>query len=466
MGRSARMLIMLVVALVAAFSVAAASASATFVKVRVETNTSNSVHGLVDRTPVTIAANAPDLQIPDDSVAVPPDPQPTHACPAASPLGAVLSVPNVPASAKYLTATHAFTLAKVKSLPGTFLTKQPTWEIWVGGRKETGDLCRPLTADDDFREVLAVLRCEPSLTAPRANEFCFPAGYNPLKLRIDIVGDWAPIETYVTQGAVKVQVVVAESGGAQHPSSTASVGTDENIKPVLVDQRFQDGTASIPFTAPGDHVVYATDNFAIPDRIPVCSSNGADGFCGNPFKPPPDFDPTPGPCDTNGADGRCGTIDTTGPPVEVNNIKQGQVFRTKKGPTGVNGITNFGLDPNGLRDVRVRLTRTVVQKVKIKPKKKKKGKASKKKAKVRYRKTKVCTYWNDGTLLFQRAKRCGAAGGQWFQTDLSDLRDTFKYDFALRLPKGTYLLEVQSADENGSLDPPTPGRNILKFVVK
>jgi hypothetical protein len=465
MGRSARMLIAVIVALVATFSVVAASASAAFVKVRVETNTSNTLHGLVDRTPVTIAANAPDLQIPDDSVVTPPAPQPTHACPAASPLGAVLSVPNVQVSATYLTATNA--LAKVKNVPSTTSTvKPPSWEIWVGGKRETGNLCRPLTADDEAREVLALLRCYPAQTAPPPGNPCFPDAYKPLKLRVDIVGDWAPIETYVTQGAVKVQVVVAESGGAQAPSKTATVGTDENIKPVLVDQRFQDGTASIPFTAPGDHIVVATDGFAIPDRIVVCSSNGGDGFCGNPFKPPPDFDPTPGPCETNGADGRCGTIDTTGPPVEVNNIKQGQTFRTKKGPAGVNGITNYGIDPNGLRDVRLRLTRTVVQKVKIKPKTKKKGKASKKKAKVRYRKTKVCTYWNDGTLLFQRAKRCGAAGGQWFQTDLSDLRDTFKYDFALRLPKGTYVLEVQAADENGSLDPPTPGRNILKFVVK
>jgi hypothetical protein len=457
MGRSARMLITVIVALVATFSVVAASASAAFVKVRVETKTSNTLHGLVDRTPVTIPAGAPDLPIPDDSTPVNP---PTHACPAASPLGAVLSVPNVQVSATYLTATNTFTLATVKNVPAsTSKVKPPSWEIWVGGRKETGDVCRPLTADDEFREVLAVLRCYPGQTAPPPDNPCFPDGYKPLKLRVDIVGDWAPIETYVTQGAVKVQVVVAESGGAQAPSKTATVGTDENIKPVLVDQRFQDGTASIPFTAPGDHIV------VIPDRIAVCSSNGGDGFCGNPFRPPPDFDPTPGPCDTNGADGRCGTVDTTGPPVEVNNIKQGQVFKPKRGPAGVNGITNFGIDPNGLRDVRLRLTRTVVQKVKVKPKKKKKGKASKK-AKVRYRKTKVCTYWNDGTLLFQRAKRCGAAGGQWFQTDLSDLRDTFKYDFALRLPKGTYLLEVQSADENGSLDPPTPGRNILKFVVK
>jgi hypothetical protein len=464
MGRSARMLIAVPVALVATLSVAAASAPAAFVKVRVETNTANVVHGFVDRTPVTIPANAPAFQIPDDSAATPPE---THACPAASPLGAIMSVPNLQVSATYLTATSSFALTKVKSFPGTFATKPPTWEIWVGGKKETGDLCRPLTGDDEFREVLAFLRCDPLNSAPRPNENCFPATYNPLKLRIDTVGDWAPIETYVTQGAVKVQVMTAESGGGQHPTTTATVGTDENIREVQVDQRFQDGTASVPFTNPGDHIVYARDAFGIPDRISVCSSNGADGFCGNPYKPPPDFTPPDGPCDTNGHDGRCGTVDTTGPPVEVNNIKQNQVFKPKKGPTGVNGITNFAIDPNGLRDVQLRLTRVVTQKVKVKPKKKKrKGKASKRRPKVRYRKVKSCTYWSDATLLFERAKRCGAAGGRWFQADLSDLRDTFTYDFALRLPKGTYLLEVQAADENGSLDPPTPGRNVLKFVVK
>ena len=467
MGRSARMLIAVLVALVATLSLAAASAPAITVKVRVESNAPNQfqpslLHGLVDRTLVPIPASPASFDIPDDVTPPEGEPQPTHACPASSALGALKTLLGSQVAAQYVTATGKFAITKIKNVPSVLGVNPPTWEVWVGGQV-ANDLCLPLTTDQDYYQVLAFPRCKGS-TGPTAPNPCFPAGYMPLKLGVATINDDWPIAPYVTQGALKVKLEYLP--GSPASATTAAISTDENIKPVGTDQRWMDGTASIPFTAPGDHILVGTDNFGIPDRIPVCSSNGADGFCGNPYKPPPDFVPPDGPCDTNGHDGRCGTVDTTGPPVEVNNIKDNQVFKPKKGPTNVNGITNFAIDPNGLRDVQIRLTRTVVQKVKVKPKKKRKGKAAKKKPKVRYRKVKTCTFWSDKTLLLERAKRCGADGGQWFQADLSDLRDTFTYDFAMRLPKGTYLLEVQSADENGSLDPPTPGRNILKFVVK
>jgi hypothetical protein len=187
----------------------------------------------------------------------------------------------------------------------------------------------------------------------------------------------------------------------------------------------------------------------------------------------------------NGNDGRCGTPDERGPLTNVTNIKNRQVFRPKKGPTGIRGTTGVADDPAGLKEVKLRLTRLLTQMVKVKPKKPKKKKRSarkssahaaaaahvaakkkKKKKKVRYRTVKRCFYWDEDTLLLERAKRCGTAGGKWWTADVSDLRDTFKADFALRLPKGTYTLEVQSADEDGRIDPPEPGRNVIRFVVK
>ena len=78
--------------------------------------------------------------------------------------------------------------------------------------------------------------------------------------------------------------------------------------------------------------------------------------------------------DDHGNDGRCGTPDEVGPRTTVTNLKQGQVFRTKKGPTGIRGTTDVADDPAGLKDVKLRLTRVLTVKVKVKPKKRKKKK--------------------------------------------------------------------------------------------
>jgi hypothetical protein len=203
-----------------------------------------------------------------------------------------------------------------------------------------------------------------------------------------------------------------------------------------------------------------------PARIPVCVTEGNDGFCGTTkVNPPPEIPYDPSPCTTNGHDGFCGTTDTSGPVTHVSNIANKQVFKAKKSPGQVKGTID--VDPNGVGAVKLRLTRVLTTKVKVKVKaKRKKGSKKKPKTRYRYRTVKRCSAWSDDTLLFKTTKKCGAKYGTWWTADLSDLRNEFSYSFALKLPRGTYTLEVSATDEDGHLDAPTPGRNVLTFTVK
>ena len=499
MRRSARMLTAVVAVLVASLAAGAASASALVVKVRVEikqqppASGSPYLHGLVDRTPVTL----PDA-----------DPNPVTvngvSCNSRSAIAALAKA--VPANLWTATGTGSgTTLDKVDGHPGTVANASgaelPSWVFYAGGDQQILDPCTtPL--DDKFAgtDVLVYLKCG---TGDHALAFeCFNG--QPLILR---ALQESPFPTVAINTQFALPVYVWRAPGpfdwvSTQASWTSLIVTDESNIGILVNQIFHDGSARIEFKNPGPHTIVATDFTSkadptvggtvdddilhVPDRIPVCVTNGGDGYCGtkkdqqNPF----DEGDFPADCVHNGNDGRCGTPDEVGPRTNVTNLKQGQVFRTKKGPTGIRGTTGVADDPAGLKEVKLRLTRVLTQKVKVKPKKKRKRKRSarkssahasaahvaakkkKRKTKVRYRKVKRCYYWNEDTLLIERAKRCGTAGGKWWETDLSDLRDTFKADFAMRLPKGTYTLEVQSTDEDGHLDPPEPGRNVIRFVVK
>jgi hypothetical protein len=493
------MLTAVVAVLIASLAVGAASASALSVKVRVEIKqqpppgVSPYLHGLVDRTPVTL----PDA-----------DPNPVTvngvSCNSRSAIAALAKA--VPANLWTATGTGSGTmLDKIDGHPGTVANASgaelPSWVFYAGGDQPILDPCTtPL--DDKFAgtDVLVYLKFG---TGDHALLFeCFNG--QPLILRA-LQESPFPTVAINTQFALPVYVQRAPGPWPDWVNTQASVTslivTDESNIGILVIQLFQDGSARIEFKNPGPHTIVATDFTSkadpkaagtvgddilhVPDRIPVCVTNGGDGYCGtvkdqqNPFDPgDPDAN-----CVHFGNDGRCGTRDEVGPRSTVTNLKQGQVFRPKKGPTGIRGTTGVADDPAGLKDVRLRLTRVLTVKVKVKPKKRKKkrsarkstahasaahaaAKKKKRKAKVRYRKVKRCFYWNEDTLLLERAKRCGTAGGRWWEADLSDLRDTFKADFAMRLPKGTYTLEVQSSDEDGRPDPPEPGRNVLRFVVK
>jgi hypothetical protein len=248
---------------------------------------------------------------------------------------------------------------------------------------------------------------------------------------------------------------------ADKTTATALFGTDEGLTATSQANGVTPGETMVSFTNYGPHqiIVVANNGTRPPGRMAVCATEGNDGFCGSiRYQPPPEIAYPPSPCPTNGHDGLCGTLDSSGPVTHVTNITEKKAFKKKKGPGQVSGTIDT--DPNGVQDVKLRLTRVVTAKVKVKAKKTK----AKKKPKARYKTVKRCTAWNDTTALLATAK-CGTKYAKWFTADLSDLRDKFTYSFALTLPAGRYTLEVLAADENGSKDAPAPGRNVLTFTV-
>ncbi|MCW2995518.1 MAG: hypothetical protein JWQ18_3013 [Conexibacter sp.] len=301
-------------------------------------------------------------------------------------------------------------------------------------------------------EVLVYKACANTTISSTA---CYSG--TPLYLRVRQGGAYdIAAQTVPGRGAPVVVRAIADKTPA-----TALFGTDEGVTATSSATGENPGETGVSFTNPGPHsiIVVASNGTRPPGRMSVCVSEGNDGFCGSTrYQPPPDIVYPPSPCATNGHDGLCGTLDTSGPITHVTNIINKKVFKRKKGPGQVAGTIDT--DPNGVQDVKLRLTRVVTAKVKVKAKRTK----SRKKPKARYRTVKRCTAWNDTTALLQSTK-CGTKYAKWFATDLSDLRDKFTYSFAMTLPAGTYTLEVLAADENGSKDAPAAGRNVLTFTV-
>jgi hypothetical protein len=344
----------------------------------------------------------------------------------------------------------ALTATKIRGLAPESSSPTWTWTAYVDENPVT-DLCQ--THVPNGSETLLFPHCLNPATTTSPN--CF-AG-EPLYLQL-LPYPWSQVDPItVPASRAPVSVRVFENHG---PSNDSTVNTDEG-PPVTTADPHGEGVAVLAFTQPGPHTILATEAGKVPARLLVCATNGGDGYCGttkeafNPF----DVNATPSPCTTNGRDGFCGTDDTTGPVTHVTNIAHKQKFKKKKGPGLVKGTIE--LDPNRVGAVKLRLTRVTTSRVLIKPKKKS---AKAKKTKKRYRTVKRCTTWDNGTALLETAK-CGTKYGKWFDADLTDLRDAFSYDFAMKLPAGAYTLEVVATDENGFKDPPAAGRNVLTFTV-
>jgi hypothetical protein len=388
----------------------------------------------------------------------------TATCAADSPMAAVLGASTSAAPVRVFkdAGTGLWRIAAIKGLTEPAIVPPATqpawyWRLYVDqGPVDNGlasaayqDACT--TTVPAGSEVLLYQACGAKTTG------CYSG--TPLYARIRDGGpyDIAP-QTVPGRKAPVVVRTIADKGPVG-----ATVTTDEGASAVSLDFGPAFGQAGVPFTEYGPHTIMITkgDGTRAPVRMAVCVSEGNDGFCGSTrVQAPPDIPyVTPSPCQTNGHDGLCGTTDTSGPVAHVTNITNKKAFKAKKGPGQVKGTID--VDPNGVQDVKLRLTRTVTVKTKVKVKTKKRTR----KPKYRTKTVKRCSAWNDRTLLLETTKKCGTASGTWFDTDLSDLRNEFTYSFALALPRGSYVLEVVARDENGFKDVPANGRNVLRFTV-
>ena len=445
-----------VVATLVGASVASAYASV----VRVESRSATTIAAAwVNR--VAVDAPAP-VTIKDATDPLAPSPE-TTTCAAASPIAAVLAATTAaPVRTVKDPVSGTWRISAVKNVAEPEVVPpaaQPAWywRLYVdqgpvdNGLKSAAsqDACN--TTVPAGSEVLLYQACGSKTTG------CFSG--TPLYARIR---DGGPYDVDAQTVPGRKAPVLVRTIGDKAPTG-ATVATDEGASAVSLDTGPIYGQTSVPFTEPGPHTLMVSkgDGTRPPVRMAVCVSEGNDGYCGSiKTQSPPDIPyVTPSPCDTNGHDGLCGTTDTSGPVTHVTNITNNKAFKAKKGPGQVKGTID--VDPNGVRDVRLRLTRTVTVKTKVKVKTKRKTKKPKYKTKT----VKRCSAWDDGTLLLETTKKCGTASGTYFAAELSDLRDAFTYSFAMTLPRGSYVLEVVSRDENGFKDAPASGRNVLRFTV-
>ncbi|MCW3015683.1 MAG: hypothetical protein JWO02_2775 [Solirubrobacterales bacterium] len=167
----------------------------------------------------------------------------------------------------------------------------------------------------------------------------------------------------------------------------------------------------------------------------VCVTDGADGFCGTtkPGEPAPVVPQAPA-CRTTGKDGLCGSPDRTAPTVAVTGLKEQAHFLRGHAPRTLAGKVDA--DPAGLKDVRLRLTRTLGPR---------------------------CSYYSGTVERFVKTTVCGATGRRFFS--IGDRAD-WSYLLPFDLPRGRYVLDVQVVDKAGNVSAISArGRDRIVFVV-
>jgi hypothetical protein len=183
-----------------------------------------------------------------------------------------------------------------------------------------------------------------------------------------------------------------------------------------------DGTVVVgPLTVSGDQDEKATkDGFVRSNRVRICVTNGADGFCGTRI---PGATPLPAPAPAPAV------RDTTPPAAKLSGFTDHQVFTT--GPRELRG--SFGADPSGLAAVKLRLTRRVGGR---------------------------CWYFSGKSAMF-RGTHCGR--GSYFTIGT---QSDWTYLLPAALGRGRYVLDAVAVDRAGNRTPLARGTTRVVFTVR
>lgn len=192
--------------------------------------------------------------------------------------------------------------------------------------------------------------------------------------------------------------------GERHPAAGDARGYVLFVNSVIVP-----GSPCAIELNPGDTVLYAVSSLPASAIAPGCRTSGRDGLCGTP--------------------------DRTAPTALITSIREQQTFAARRAPLRIFG--RVAADPSGLRDVRIRLTRTLGPR---------------------------CHFFSGIEDTFLRARRCGAAGPQFFS--IGDAAD-WSYVLPRRPTPGRYTLDVQAVDRLGNVSPVgARGRDRVVFRVR
>jgi hypothetical protein len=206
--------------------------------------------------------------------------------------------------------------------------------------------------------------------------------------------------------AVPVKVVDGATGAPVGGASVAGAATGA------------DGTATVGPLARGETDLKASKDGAIrSNRLRVCVTDGADGFCGT-TRPGETTSSTAPPAQEFSVPSTAARPDRTKPHAKLLGIREQQRFRRGRGPRVLRGTV---ADESPLLAVKLRLTRS------------KRGK---------------CWTYSSRRERFRRA-RCGIANGYWFT-----IGDEAEWSYLLprRLKRGRYVLDVKAIDRSYNRD--------------
>ena len=144
-------------------------------------------------------------------------------------------------------------------------------------------------------------------------------------------------------------------------------------------------------------------------------------------------------CVTTGSDNACTPVDLVSKLIKsvpsVASIKNGKTYKKNKGPREIKGSVKAGR--SGIKAVRIRLARTIGDR---------------------------CAWLDGEETSFERAKRCGVKNAKFFVVGNSS---EFTYLLPKRLGRGSYVLDVQVVDNDGSRTKSfVNGSTRVKFKVK
>lgn len=196
-----------------------------------------------------------------------------------------------------------------------------------------------------------------------------------------------------------------------------------------------DGKATLTATARGPLTLLVTKTDHVRQALGVCVTDGNDGYCGTSA---PGTAPVPAPatapCTTTGHDGRCGTVDTTAPAPAIRGLRDQVRFAHGHGPATLTGTA--GGDPAGIKEVRLRLTRTLGPR---------------------------CTVYDGALERLVRTEVCGVKGGRSFAVGAGP---DWSYLLPAALPRGRYVLDVIAVDRAGNVSTVSArGRDRIVFFV-
>jgi hypothetical protein len=296
-----------------------------------------------------------------------------------------------------------------------FNSKEPSgiyWAFWLEGKYAEQGICSQSIASGDhivmFPQCYAVGPMCQSATAPNNFLTVVPAGATAN------VGQ----QVLVTLGALNTETALPESS---LPGGDLLTDGAQTFAPAA------DGVANVSFSAPGLYTLqaHAPDSVAS-DPFTICVHNGNDGNCGTTL--------------TSGSGSTTTTTTTTGAPqrtvsdlAKIAGVKNGHVYSRRSAPRLLAGVIEI---PAGgtLHQVRISLQR-------------------------RYRGR--CFDFSGSRESFVRTKKCGSA--TFFSVGGSE---SFSYLLPARLPKGSYVYDIEGVDSTGQATKLVSGTSHVVFQVK